>query len=398
MLNGFIRATLLISLISVPSVLRAQTVRSSLSAFPESYSGPCPTSIRFSGVIATSRPGPVTYQWVYSDGIQSPPTTIKFDKIGMKSVENTWKIRTSYEGWLRIVIVDPVKVASERATIRIHCQSEVQDRFRFVVLGDSQDDDNFKSLLQWVAVYRPDFVVFVGDIATDPELQNWWGRNRMWRDLNIPVYNVLGNHEIGNEEDEPLQWLQLQQRYQLIFGNLPTNGPPGYEHLAYSFEYRNSVFVILDSFYIEPRSGLTYWSEISQAQLDWFTNVLNQSRKAHRFAFAHAPARLVKNLSADDQLLERWLLANDFDVFFAGHEHLYARLRLGNQTHPVQIISGGASGDETEFGDLNRIPEVYKPHHHFVVVDVDGSLVSIQAIDKNNLTIDRYSFSEEPKD
>ena len=50
--------------------------------------------------------------------------------------------------------------------------------------------------------------------------------------------------------------VQQQQDFQTVFSDMPQNGPPGYESLAYSFTYGNSFFLIFDTFYLDPARGL----------------------------------------------------------------------------------------------------------------------------------------------
>lgn len=336
MLGKLVRVTVLTSLISIPATLHAEEVDVSISVYPSStYSGPCPVNVEFSAMlgIPLGPPRPLTYQWISSDGSESAPITIDFERGAVTNVRSTWTINASFEGWRAISIENP-KI-TRAASFNIKCQDLfVLEHFQFVVLGDSQDFKIFRHLLDKVAQHNPKFVVFVGDIDTDAELGKWWEAHdylKILTDRGIPVYNVVGNHEIGNPDgptDEREEWLKLQQKYQLVFWNLPANGPPGYEHLAYSFEFRKSLFVIFDSFYIEPGSGIAYWSEISREQLDWFEATVAQFRFEHKFAFAHAPARYVLQ-AKDDYPFVQWLIANDFDAFFAGHEHLYARWLLG---------------------------------------------------------------------
>lgn len=403
MLKQMALAILLASL-AVPSVLDGQKVEiidRSLRASPESYSGQCPTEIRFSVILRVLQAGRVTVDWLYSDE-QAPHKETRYFNAGIYTLENKWPILESYRGWQVFRVVDPVKLESDYAYFTANCESRPKDKFRFVVFGDSQGEGALEEMTPRMEEWSPDFIVFVGDMATDSDLEdNWWAWHfhmSRFTDRGIPIYNVAGNHDlVGNPIFSPSRedWLGGQQRYQRIFADLPANGPPGYEHLAYSFEYGNSLFVILDSFYVKPRSGQAALYEVSQEQLRWFQDTAARSSKVHRFAFAHVPASFVNQARVNRPLVD-WLIKNDFDAFFAGHEHFYARRSLGEGMHPVQIITGGLSGDIAKPVEGLPRPEAFSPKRHFVIVDVDGDEVIIQAVDKDGKLIDyKYRFRQE---
>lgn len=376
-------------------------VTASLRVVPKSYDGDCPVTVQFFGTVTARKPGKVYYHFLRSDGAAAPLKTLHFTEPGTKAVSENWTLtRTSYEGWQAIEVVHPQAVKSNSVTFKIQCRSQVADRFRFVVFGDSQDEggdfawltdsrgvngDVFVPMLAEVMKLNPTpaLAVFLGDMSVSSgfdEWRDWDGYLKPLRSRGISIYNVVGNHELGDPDNPELEW---QQRYQKFFSHLPSNGPPQYEHLAYSFEYGNSLFTILDSFYIYPRTGHAYREQVSSEQRGWLARRTAETRSSHKFAFTHAPALPVTRASGD-VMLWRSLVASDFDALFSGHEHLYARWVKGETGYPLQITSGGAGGElSRKILNLPTYPDsgkAYTRGHHFVVVDVTGRTVLITAI------------------
>jgi hypothetical protein len=110
-----------------PDPTPGQTVTASLKAVPESYSGTCPTVIKFSGSIRSSEATPVTYRFLRSDGASAQVQTIQFDAPGNRNVETTWQLGgpqlPQFSGWQQIDILSPTQAKSNQASFKISCTS-----------------------------------------------------------------------------------------------------------------------------------------------------------------------------------------------------------------------------------------------------------------------------------
>lgn len=103
-----------------------------LKATPETYSGPCPATIKFQGKITvaniTRPPLKVQYKFIRSDGAFAPVNTINFEKDGSKAVNTTWTLGgpglPTYEGWQAIKVVYPQDVESNKAGFKMECKAE----------------------------------------------------------------------------------------------------------------------------------------------------------------------------------------------------------------------------------------------------------------------------------
>jgi hypothetical protein len=94
-----------------------------LGATPRDYVGPCPKRFTFAGFITLEAgSGPVSYEFVRSDGIVSPRDPLIFDSPGTQDVSYEWTLRgDSFSGWVVIRILEPAEVESNRANFTLRC-------------------------------------------------------------------------------------------------------------------------------------------------------------------------------------------------------------------------------------------------------------------------------------
>jgi 3',5'-cyclic AMP phosphodiesterase CpdA len=304
------------------------------------------------------------------------------------------------------------------------------EAYRFVVYGDSpgvtpqwpnkaytEDVPFNKEVLGYVNAQitqmqpPPDFVLFLGDMVTKGSsaqgtstLQSWktFMRNTLKVDgVPIKLYVVPGNREFYGPQGWPTE-PALQKVYQEVFSDMPSNGPPGYDKLAYYFEYGEgselSFFIVLDAFGFKSKGAtvINWDNGLDQAQLDWLKNQAQsrQYRYNHKFAFSHGPAFSTGPWTVDDSVKRgMWNILADygFAIFFGAHEHLYSR---GNNLDPnqrgvYQIINGSVGA---KLDDLSKLKKELRDSEYlrnevwhiffndnFSVVDVNGSTIHQEA-------------------
>jgi hypothetical protein len=94
-----------------------------LKAVPHLHRGPCPATITFRAeILPPPLPGPVRYKFVRSDGATAPVEVVRFHRLRKKTVSTTWTIGQDYSGWVKLVILFPARVESNKAHFRIECQ------------------------------------------------------------------------------------------------------------------------------------------------------------------------------------------------------------------------------------------------------------------------------------
>lgn len=263
--------------------------------------------------------------------------------------------------------------------------------FSFVYMGDAQNGlYKWGTLLKNAYRSRPDaaFYIMAGDLINRGADRDDWD-DLLYNSQGVynrrPIVPAIGNHEC--QAGRPELYLRLF--------DLPKNGPSTIEkERAYSFEYSNALFVILDS-NLDPRD-----------QTSWLEQQLATTRATWKFVVYHHPAYSPAVERDNPDIRKIWGAIFDkyhVDLALQGHDHSYLR------TYPMkgeQRVASPAQGtiyivsvsgtkmyeqdkrDYTEFGmtnvatyqvlDIqivgNRL--IYRAH------DIDGKLRDTFIIEK----------------
>jgi predicted phosphodiesterase len=303
------------------------------------------------------------------------------------------------------------------------------ETLRFVFMADSRGDslENAVNTPVLTAIIsqigalspKPSFVMFGGDMS----YRGWMHSSytfQAWKDLfspltgnGITLYSALGNHELYHEHSALGFWLVNQQEYQSEFSGNPSNGPAGYEHLAYSFtsSVGNSFFAVLDAYYLTKDSiPATLGGNIDSTQMVWLKAQVAQTHATHKFLFIHTPYYYISDdpnepSASNESYTKLWafLDANKFDLYACGHSHLYARKTIDGsippnpQTTPptpswqnnvVQLLNGTCGADITTSTIDPTIKTAWNVHndantYYFSVVDISGRTVTVNSYSGN---------------
>lgn len=94
----------------------------SVSINPTAFTGSCPHTFHFTGIIRTNAAGTVTYRWERSDG-NSDTRTLTFSAAGDKTVESgDFKSGSSGTFWARLHVLTPNDKVSNQATFTLTCK------------------------------------------------------------------------------------------------------------------------------------------------------------------------------------------------------------------------------------------------------------------------------------
>jgi 3',5'-cyclic AMP phosphodiesterase CpdA len=165
--------------------------------------------------------------------------------------------------------------------------------------------------------------------------------------LDVPVYNVLGNHDVNFDVDEPFSG----DTYKSLFG-------PNY----YSFDRGNVHFIVLDNIYRTCKKGdiESYWNcykgYVDKKQLNWLSNNLRNVPEdklvviCQHIAFEKNAQRTERmSVTNRDEVLDV-LMNRENLLVLSGHKHTLQHDFLDNsedwkgngQLH--QIVCGSVSG------------------------------------------------------
>jgi hypothetical protein len=258
------------------------------------------------------------------------------------------------------------------------------DRFAFAVTADMRkysgptyhSTQYFRGATEAIAnVGSSAFMVSPGDI--DPTIDVVW---TITSTLGITYtwYPVVGNHELPDQGDEPyiganMDWLRAHD-----YGTV-NPGPSGCPETTYSFDYKNSHFVMLNE-YCDTGGDTVTDGKIPDHLYNWLITDLDNTDKTHVFVFGHEPAfpqpdadngrsRHVGD-SLDQYPTDRdrfWSLleSKGATAYICGHTHNYSAVKIDNVW---QLDVGHARG----IGDTGA-------RSTFVIVCVDDASVTFEA-------------------
>jgi len=265
--------------------------------------------------------------------------------------------------------------------------------FSFLYMGDAQNGlDRWGSLLKTAYRERPDaaFYIMAGDLV------NRGAQREEWDSLfhnSAGIYDrrqlvpVLGNHEYqGGSPDLYLKLFTLM-----------TNGPSSVgPERAYSFQYGNALFVILDS-NLKP-----------ETQTRWLEQTLADSKAVWKFVAYHHPAYSSVPNRDNKTLREQWGPIFDkyhVDLALQGHDHAYLRTypmkgekRAKNSKEgTIYIVS--VSGTKhytqdprhyTEFGMTNVST------YQVLDIQISGDRLVYRAYDQDGKLRDEFVIEKQP--
>ncbi len=183
----------------------------------------------------------------------------------------------------------------------------------------------------------------------------------------VPIMGTIGNHD-GNGV-----------LYKKI---LPYN----YEaDRYYSFDYGPIHVSVLDEY--------KSYAPDSQ-QYKWLEKDLASTDKNWKFIVTHEPgwsAGSHPNHKEIQKFIQPLCESYGVDIFFAGHNHYYARA----ETEGVQHVTAG-SGGAPMYDPNNNFPNLKKTAKtlHFCAVEVDGETLKFEAIDDSGKVIDSFTMQD----
>lgn len=226
-------------------------------------------------------------------------------------------------------------------------QARAGDPFFFIQLSDPQfgmfaqnadsrqETANFEFAIATANRLQPAFVIVTGDLVNrsgDKDQTAEYLRIAAKLDRSIPLYNVPGNHDLGNDPTPA-----TIAAYTALFGP---------EH--YSFRIGSMKGIVLNSCLIQSPKGE---SNLGKEQDDWLKDELEKARQEREsvILFQHHPW-FVENIDEPDGYhnLPVAQRRRYFDLFqqygvthvFAGHYHANKTAKYGD----VEMVTTGAVG------------------------------------------------------
>jgi len=274
-------------------------------------------------------------------------------------------------------------------------QTTDENSFSFAILGDTQrftagnSNGNFQKAAAKIKAMDPALVFAVGDLVSScdgdskcsAKYADW---KKVVGTLLPKTYATQGNHDRTGDDKTDNTW-----RDSFAF---PTNGPSGFSEQAYSFDYKNSHFVVLDS--DKPKEHL-----VNGEQRAWLEKDLAANKKEDTFVFFHEPAYPVSSKiteSLDKEPGERdalWQILEKHNVtaVFNGHEHIVSRRKIDNL---YQFIFGSTDAFNHGLPAKGVAEYSNQGQGRFGFARVNGKEITVETHDPSGKILNSFTFSK----
>ncbi len=252
-----------------------------------------------------------------------------------------------------------------------------EDDFSFVLVADTRaytgDDINlFRGACEAIKkTGDPAFIISPGDI--DPPDRVYYTIQK-YINKDIAWYPVVGNHE--GETGTDMEWIRNYNKNGNTLPNIVNLGPPSTKETMYSFDYKNSHFIVLNVYASDSCDNCTS-GDINDMLYAWLKDDLEKTTKKNIFVTGHEPAYPMPDIENQrfrhvhdclNQYPEnrdrfvRLLQKYNTIAYIVGHTHNYSIVKINNLWH---IDAGHARGD----GDTGA-------KSTFIKINVNGDKVS----------------------
>jgi 3',5'-cyclic-AMP phosphodiesterase len=295
-------------------------------------------------------------------------------------------------------------------TDQISAQNEKENRapdsasFTFAVLGDTQNfypknpHGYFQQVAALVEKMKPDLAFSVGDLvgkctgnkSCEKDFKYW---KSILGDFASKTYVAQGNHDRTGGAEADKAW-------QSAF-DFPKNGPPKYSEITYSFDFKNTHFIVLAS--DKPEIHL-----VNGEQRAWLEKDLAENKKENTFVFFHEPAYPVYDIageSLDNHPGERnglWEILDRYNVtgVFNGHEHIITRRKIDSSVFPgaknsvYQFVFGNTDSFDQALPKPGIAEFTDQGQGRFGFVKVSGKNITIETHGPDGSTLDSSTYSK----
>jgi Icc-related predicted phosphoesterase len=211
---------------------------------------------------------------------------------------------------------------------------------------------------------KPLAFFLLGDVVSLGYSENKWrpvdAYIRAVRDEGIPIYAVLGNHELMQRP------VSGEAKFQIRF--------PDHKRTGYLQMFDSIAVVLLNSNFNSLSA-----EEIKQ-QNKWLKDTVealdsNEAVNAIIFGCHHPPytnSRLVRSSAlVQNYFVEPFLKSKKAKLFITGHSHAFEYFK--KQGKDFIIIGGGGGLNHPLSNSADRLEDVsdkYKPHFHYLTVEI----------------------------
>lgn len=197
------------------------------------------------------------------------------------------------------------------------------------------------------------FMISPGDI--DPPDSVYYTIQK-YLDANMVWYPMVGNHEAETPSD--MEWLRNYNKGGRLLPNIVNPGPASCRETNYSFDYKNTHFVILNQYSKEDCDNCTQ-GDMSDFLNKWLEDDLKKTKLKNILVFGHEPAYPLPDienqrfrhindcLNQYPENRDRFVkLLHEYNVkaYIYGHTHNYVAVKINKLWH-LDVGHSRGTGD-----------------------------------------------------
>lgn len=296
-------------------------------------------------------------------------------------------------------------------------EQQADKPFKFMIFGDSQSGlpknpeyGPWRTTIHNAYNAHSDaaFFMMVGDLVEVGQSYEHWNH---WyaaaKDVieRMPVMAAPGNHETYDVPEENHSVMPFYFTTQV---KMPLNGPDALKGQAYSFDYGNVHFAVIDS--QEDEEG-PYVPDMLKLEAEWLDQDLTATTQKWKLVLFHKTPYYNKAVRANEKLKAALLPVIDkhhVDLVINGHDHGYSRTYplyqdsfVSTPDQGTVYVVAGRSGNKF-YPDLSQ--KIWDAFFHdpqaepnYVVVEVNGEQLTVKAYTQSGELIDNYTIDKAQK-
>jgi DNA repair exonuclease SbcCD nuclease subunit len=251
--------------------------------------------------------------------------------------------------------------------------------------------DDFNEVINDINLINPEFVLLTGDLINEGELEDFEClRNHtltmeLLEKLEVPVYIVPGNHDLGGWDETPPPQGTARQEWWRFFGWRQREVPPTkteYLTYDYSFDYGNVHFIGLEAYdnYDSYMQDVYGDESFIPSQMTWLNNDLTAAGDKTKVLFYHYDFKDELNLESLGVDMALWGHTHS-DHEDASHPYVISTASVCDGKRAIRVIRVNGSNLQAENSvQTHSSGDMLTLNYNMVN---DGSLDSVSATINN---------------